>query len=86
MICYERVCRGGNCVTAYARQRNSATAPEGSDIGASMLTPLLVPLVAVFAPSRPLSPSFGQSLEPRRCDPNQIGEVGQIQSNHKPPL
>ena len=22
---------GGNCVTAYARQRNSATAPEGSD-------------------------------------------------------
>ena len=50
-----------------------------------MLTPLLVPLVAVFAPSRPLSPSFGQSL-PRRCDPNEIGEVGQIQSNHKPPL
>ena len=31
------------------------------------------------------SAQFGQSL-PRRCDPNEIGEVGQIQSNHKPPL
>ena len=51
-----------------------------------LLTPLFVPLVAVFAPSRPLSPSFGQSLEPRRCDPNAISEVCQVQSNHKAPI
>jgi len=49
-----------------------------------MLTPLLVPLVAVFAPSRPLSPSFGQSLEPRRCDPNEIGEAAQRLATNRP--
>ena len=49
------------------------------------LSPLvLLPLVAVFAPPRPLSPPFGQSwlLESRRYDPNEIGEVCQFQSNH----
>jgi len=51
------------------------------------LSPLvLLPLVAVFAPPRPLSPPFGQSwlLESRRYDPNEIGEAAQRLATKRP--